>query len=102
MEDCSLPPLTDEVSVLNDLNQMYFRQLVTVRVMVADESSQEMEEGVNVKGKVVVLVVRVRVTDEGALEIEEGVNVKGKVVRVSGEGKERLVMVGGREAQKQD
>ena len=45
MEDCSLPPLTDEVSVLNDLNQMYFRQLVAVRVMVADESLQEMEEG---------------------------------------------------------
>ena len=68
---------------------------------MTDESSREMEEGVNVKGKVV--VVRMMVTDEGALEIEEGVKVKGKVVvvRVSGEGKERLVMVGGRKAEKQ-
>lgn len=44
------------------------------------------------------------VTDEGTRETEEGVNVKGKLVlvRVRGEGKERWVMLEEREVEKQN
>ena len=86
---------------------MYFLQLVAVmvvvvRVMVKDEGAGKMEEEVIVK--VVQVVVRVMVKDAGAGEMEEGVIVKKVVgvVRVSGEGKERWVMMGEREADKKN
>ena len=77
--------------------------VMVVRVMVKDVEAQETEERVNVKEMVV--AEGLMVMNEGTREMEGGMTVKGKVVgvvRVSGEGKERWVMMEEREADKEN